>query len=188
MGGSRAAMGFRLATFFTGSRTRKRFLKQTTALYHMLRSHGFDIFFDGEGDPTIMGVEKGDQVMLIGIQEGERRFLDTDPIFCIQNGVQGTATEKVWASNLRCAAGLLVKWGMLAEGEVTEDEISEAAAGGRICCSGCLAQQPARGPRFKQCGLCNARERKQRLPSFRGFYCGPVCQRSDWAAHRLSCH
>ena len=178
-----------IASEFSNSKVRKRFLTQMMPLQNLLIKHGLDAFFHHNHAPTaIFILNKEGQTVIVGIEEGERRYHDIDLIFCIFNPVSQMQYH-VKVNQMKGVLRTLVRWGMLGENQIDEDDIDAAVQEGYIHCSGCLSPQTFMAThRFKQCAICHAREKAERLPRFQGFYCSKECQQRHWKEHKMLLH
>jgi hypothetical protein len=192
--GDAATPKIELAKSFPNSKVRKRFLKQMVPLHRLLDAHGFDCAFLVFSDsPTMLRISRNDQVMVVGLMDGDTSFKDTDLIFCVclvksvGKGVNGL-DYIVRVNQLRGVIRTMWRWGVLGCDEIPEDNIDKAIEDARISCSACHGPQPCFGERFKQCKLCSETEKEQQIPDFRGYYCCSACQRSDWNQHKRAHH
>jgi hypothetical protein len=180
--------GMCMATSFASSRVRKRFLKEMVPLGRLLGRHGFECSFpfDG-GSPTLLCIERGGRLASVLIFHGERRYRAGEAIFILVEPCEGPAKELVGFDQFEGAIEVLLEWGMLSLGEITQAELEETRRECAIRCAGCQEEQ--RGDaRFKQCGLCHERDASQWLAEYNGLYCNAMCQANHWAAHRRECH
>jgi hypothetical protein len=82
---------------------------------------------------------------------------------------------------------ILTVWGLIGENEISKEKIYETVEEGRIRCVGCRLPQ-LHPNRFKQCKLCNERDRLMTVPKYTGFYCSKQCQHAHWPKHRAHFH
>lgn len=179
-----------LAQHFQSSRVKKRFLKQMIPLQKLLKAHGMQAFFP---IPTLLHIinDQG-QTIVVGLEDGERRFQDTEQIFCVFNAdemILETPAYYVRVNQMRGIIRTLVRWEMMGEHIIDESEIECAEMEGHMQCDGCGRKQVCMTmERFKQCRLCHDKEKTQIFPEYRGFYCGKECQREHWRVHKHIFH
>lgn len=175
---------FQLAEQFPNSRTRKRFLSQILPLQKLLRMYGLGAKIVNK---TWFCIQKQELNVIVGLELGDRRFHDDDNIFvvCLIRGID----YHVKANQLKGVIRTLVRWGLLGVDEIPEEMIEKTVEEGRIRCDSCEKPQLCIfSERFKQCKLCNTRERVEDEPGFNGFYCCKQCQVADWSKHRKLFH
>ena len=167
---------------FENSRVRKRFLSQMIPMCGLLRRHGVQ----ADVIDTLVRIRRDERLVFVFLRDGEKRFSDLDMIFLVGDCNRSYSV----AANQMCGVlRTLVRWGVLAHGEISEKEIYDTVDSACIRCAGCgELQKDLLGTRFKQCKVCRDRDDAMALPEFKGFYCCSDCQRSDWARHKAEDH
>jgi hypothetical protein len=179
-----------MAEAFHGTRLRKRFLSEMVPLQKLLVAHGVDAVFAPNGPPTCLLIARRDTgaKVIVGIPEGERRRLDTDPVFHMHRfDAAGKAIECGDVNQWRGVYTVLMQWHILGPDDIPEDALKQLGREAGIRCACCHRLQPYKAPRFKQCRCCRDAERPQRFPAFNGFYCSEDCQATHWPLHRATC-
>jgi len=162
---------------FENSRVRKRFLSQMIPMCGLLRRHGLE----ADVANTLVRIRRDDRFAFVFLEEGEKRFADTETIFLVGYSKRNYS---VASNHMSGVLRTLMRWGFLADGEISEEEICNTVVSACIRCAGCGGM----GKRFRQCKMCKDRDDATALPRFRGFYCGSDCQRRDWARHKAEDH
>ena len=175
---------FELAQCFASSRVRKRFLKQMIPLRNLLKAYGLESFLVMGN--TMLHIKRHEMGVVVALGAGECRYREMDPIFCVCP-LHDTVDHIVRVNQLSGVIYILVRWGVLGENEILDDKVEQAEDEGQICCDNCKNQQMLR-ERFKQCKLCNDRERVENEPGFNGFYCSKQCQIAHWSEHKRMFH
>jgi len=167
------------ATHFENSKVRKRFLSQMIPLCSLLNRHGIV----AELKKTNVLVEKDGRKVYVVLEKGETRYSETDLIFKVACEELNYLVE---ANQMRGVIRTLVRWGVLSQEDISEEEIEETSEQCRISCANCGMAQCMN--RFMQCKVCNERDKCSDFPCFRGFYCCKACQVEDWKRHKAEDH
>ena len=174
-----------LAKEFPNTRTRKRFLSQILPLQKLLRMYGLNAQIVNR---TWFYIKKQELNVVVGLKMGDCRFQNDDDIFCICL-LERNVDYHVNANQLKGVIRTLVRWGLLRMNEIPEEMIEQTVEEGFIRCDSCDRAQLCRfSHRFKQCKLCNDRERVEDEPGFNGFYCCKECQVANWSEHKRLFH
>ena len=169
-------MSIKPATRFENSKVRRRFLTQIFPLARLLEKHGLCCAFLM---PSIFRITAQERQCMVFVEDGERRF-DLDAMIFVMAETHREGGLCMTCNQLSGVVRVLEKWGYLARGAVSEEDLGRTLFEACAACCHCGVRLQA----LKQCALSKQDDKELQFPAYEGFYCCKTCQTDHWAVHR----